>query len=122
MSRLIDFGVEKWSEVVEEADKPVIVEFWHERCSACLEMKPIYEEIAEDIDDVKFTRVNILESKENRKYAIQLGVRSTPTFMIICDGTPIGSLVGIFSKEDLKEQIIKIVDNKESCLMASPLE
>jgi thioredoxin 1 len=122
MSGLIDFGVEKWSEVVEESDEPVIVEFWHERCSACREMKPIYEEISEALDDVKVTRINLLENKENRKYAINLGVRSTPTFMIFCNGTLISSLVGVFSKEELLDQIRKIVENKESCLKASPLE
>jgi thioredoxin 1 len=122
MSGLIDFSVEKWTEVVEDADEPVVIEFWHEKCPACREMKPIYEEISKEIDGVKFTRVNLLENKENRKYAIQLGVRSTPTFMIFCNGTAIGSLVGIFSKEDLKDQITMIVENKESCLMASPLK
>lgn len=123
MSKLIELNAEDWSEVVENSGEPVVVKFWHHKCPACNEMKPIYEEVSEEMGGrLKFAKINLLESAENRKHAIQMGVRSTPTFMILCKGIPIGSLVGVFSAEELKQQLKNIVDNKESCLMATPLE
>ena len=123
MGKIIEFNVEDWDIIIEESSIPVVVEFWHNKCPACEEMKPIYEKVSEEmVDSIKFTKMNLLESRENRKHAIQIGVRSTPTFMIFCSGMSIGSLVGIYKKDDLKDQIKNIVKNKESCLMATPLE
>jgi thioredoxin-like negative regulator of GroEL len=122
MVKIIEFNVDDWDVVIEESYKPVVVEFWHNKCPACEKMKPIYEKISEEMaDSIKFTKMNLLERRENRKHAIQIGVRSTPTFMIFCNGILIGSLVGIYKKEDLKDQIKKIINNKEFCLMATPL-
>ena len=81
MTEPIDIQSSEWAEQVEPEDRPVMVEYWHHKCVACKKMKPIYE--AQPMifgDEIKFTRMNLLESKENRRFAIRGGVRSTPSF------------------------------------------
>jgi len=90
MPELIDIQSSEWAEQVESEDRPVMVEYWHHRCVVCKKMKPIYDAQPEMFrDEIKFTRMNLLESKENRRFAIRGGVRSTPTFILYCKGNSI---------------------------------
>ena len=118
-----DVQVNEWEEEVSESEKPVLVEFWHQKCPACQEMEPVVERLPDKLgDEAKLVRLNVLESKENRVLAIKLGVRSTPTFMILCSGRPIGSLVGERTIEQLTHEINLVLKNKDSCLASTPLE
>ena len=82
MPEPIDIQSSEWAEQVEAEEHPVMVEYWHHKCVACKKMKPVYEAQPGIFgDEIKFTRMNLLESKENRRFAIRAGVRSTPTFI-----------------------------------------
>jgi thioredoxin-like negative regulator of GroEL len=123
MDSLIDIQAEDWEDQVENSDQPVIVEYWHHKCPACQKMMPIYEKMPEIFGDkAKFTRMNLLDSKENRVFAIRQGVRGTPTFKIFCTGREVGEVVGIRNEYELKEEITRVIDYKEACLMSTPLE
>jgi hypothetical protein len=73
-------------------------------------------------DRIRFTRMNLLESRENRTHAIGEGVRSTPTFIMYCEGRPIGVIIGVWEQEDFKEELEKLLRVKDGCLMGTPLE
>ena len=119
----IDIQSSEWMELVESEERPVMVEYWHHKCVACKQMKPIYEAQPELFgNEIKFTRMNLLESKENRKFAIRGGVRSTPTFILYCQGRPVGQIIGSRRTDDFTDEIRALVDNAENCLMATPLE
>ena len=61
---------------------------------------PIIDEIAEELTDVNFYKLNVDESVEVvRKYNIM----SIPTILIFNDGELINQTVGLRSKEELKE-------------------
>ena len=122
MPSVIDIQAADWIKEVDNSEDPVVVEFWHHRCAGCQQMKPIYEKLPSHIEGVKFTRMNLLDSKENRAFAIDLGVRSTPTFIILCDGTPVGIIIGVRTMEEIKAEIMNIVSLADSCLMQTPLE
>ena len=123
MPESIDIQSTDWAEQVESEDTPVMVEYWHHKCVACKQMKPIYEAQPGIFGyEIKFTRMNLLESKENRRFAIRGGVRSTPTFILYCNGRPVGHIIGIREPEEFTDEIRKLMDNAESCLSATPLD
>ena len=110
------------SEVLD-SDKPVVVEYWHNKCPACEEMKPVYEKLEAHVSGkVKITRMNLLESRENRVHAIRQGARSTPTFMIYCGGRPIGAIIGVRALGEMESELGALLRVSDSCLRSTPLE
>ncbi len=86
-------------------------------------MKPIFEKQPKKYgESVKFTKMNLLESKENRVFAIRNGVRSTPTFIVYCEGRPIGQIIGYREPEEFTKELKMIIDHTDSCMRATPIE
>jgi thioredoxin 1 len=109
--------------VVSSSIEPVVVEYWHNKCPACMEMKPVYEALeARLTGKARLVRMNLLENRENRVFAIRQGVRSTPTFMIYCGGAPIGVILGVRILDEMKAEVKALLDVRESCLKGTPLE
>jgi thioredoxin 1 len=122
MPNITDIQAEDWAKVVEQEPHPVVVEYWHHKCVVCKEMKPIFEAQPEKFIDVKFIRMNLLESRENRVFAIKNGVRSTPTFVVYCEGRPIGQIIGQRDPDEFTDELKMIIDNADRCLSSTPLE
>ena len=123
MSNILDFKADDWEKTVFNETRPVVVEYWHDKCVICKEMKPVYESQPEKYgDEVKFTRMNLLESRENRIFAIRNGVRSTPTFIVYCEGRPIGNIIGQREPEEFTDELKKTIEKADSCLKATPLD
>jgi len=66
--------------------------------------------------------MNLLESKENRVFAIRNGVRSTPTFIVYCEGRPVGQMIGQRDSDEFTSELKLIIDNADKCLISTPLE
>ena len=123
MDKIVDIDSQGFEEQVLDSEKPVVVEYWHHKCPSCEEMKPVYARMPGIMGDgIRFTRMNLLESRENRTHAIGEGVRSTPTFIMYCEGRPIGVIIGVWEQEDFKEELEKLLRVKDGCLMGTPLE
>lgn len=123
MSSILDIQADDWEREITQEKRPVVVEFWHHKCVVCKEMKPIFEEQPKKFgESVKFTKMNLLESKENRVLAIRNGVRSTPTFIVYCKGRPIGQIIGYREPEEFTKELKMIIDHTDSCLKSTPIE
>ncbi|MFA9496784.1 MAG: thioredoxin family protein [Candidatus Bathyarchaeota archaeon] len=123
MSSILDIQADDWEREITQEKRPVVVEFWHHKCVVCKEMKPIFEEQPKKYgESVKFTKMNLLESKENRVFAIRNGVRSTPTFIVYCEGRPIGQIIGYREPEEFTKELKMIIDHTDSCMRATPIE
>jgi thioredoxin 1 len=117
---VIDVDVTNWEREVLKSDKIAIVEFWHQRCPWCKQTIPIYDALSQQYEDqMKFTRLNVLIDSENREFAINQGVRGTPTFIFFCEGQPVGTKVGFQTQEQLIQSIEAILDEHQECLTKS---
>jgi len=124
MGQVLEVTVKNWEEEVLNSDKPTLVDFWHKRCPWCIRLNPILEEVSEEYEGkVKFVKLNVLETMENREIAIRYGVMATPTLIFFCAGRPIEGVVGFMSKERLKKLIDDMLErHKESVRQSTKLE
>ena len=84
------------TEVLDESEKTVIVDFWAPWCGPCRIVGPILEEIAsEESDNIKVVKVNV---DENQQYAGQLGVFNIPTMVVYKNGEPVDKIIGAMPK------------------------
>jgi len=117
---VVEVSAETWSEEVLKSDIPVVVDFWHHRCGWCRALNPIYDELSNEYTgQLKFAKLNVLESHENQHIAIQYGVMGTPTLKFFCEGRIVGEIVGYRPKDQLKQEIDKILRQRKECLERS---
>lgn len=95
---VLDVTTADFSEVVENSDIPVLVDFWAPWCGPCQMQGPILEQVAEEDLNAKIVKVNIDEEQE---LARKFNVMSIPTLYIFKDGEPVDQMVGLQSKEAL---------------------
>jgi len=116
MYEVSDVNWKNWNQEILESDRLTLIDFWHEHCPWCLRLNPIIEELAAEYNGkVKFVKLNVLESSENREIAIRHGVMATPTLIFFCAGKPVGEIVGFTSKEHLKRIIDEMLKVHRDC-------
>ncbi len=93
-----DMNKENFQEEVIRSDKPVLVDFWASWCGPCRMVSPIVDEIAQERPDVKVVKVNVDQEQE---LALQFGVMSIPTLVVMKDGKVVNQAVGVRPKEDI---------------------
>lgn len=94
------------SEVREEKDLPVVIDFWGPQCGPCMALKPLYEEMEKEFGDkVKFTAV---DCSTNKRVAMSFRVMGLPTFLFFKDGVEVKRLM---SQDCTAEAIKKEIQN-----------
>ena len=68
------------SEVLNNSDKKVLIDFWAPWCGPCRMVVPLIDEIASEREDIKVVKINI---DENPELANQYNVYSIPTLMVM---------------------------------------
>ncbi len=105
---IIPITQENFSEVVEKASKPVIIDVYAVWCGPCHYMLPIYEEVAEELGSrYVFTKLNVDESQE---LAIKFSISSVPTFIFIKNNTVLEIETGTLTKEALIDTILRLFE------------
>ncbi len=80
----------------------VVVDFFATWCGPCKMLAPIFEELGEELEKVKFVKVDI---DQNSDLVQKFKIVSVPTMKIFKDGEELDTLVGFMPKEVLKNKI-----------------
>lgn len=99
---IIDLTKENFQAEITKSDKPVLVDFWAVWCGPCQMMAPILHELEAEMPDVQIGKVNVDEQMD---LARQFRVVSIPTLIIFKNGQEVQRMVGVTSKEELKEEL-----------------
>ena len=78
----------------------VLVDFYAEWCGPCKMLSPVVDEVAEELSDVSFYKLNVDDSDEIvRRYSVM----SIPTLLVFENGELKNTSVGFKNKEEVKE-------------------
>ena len=94
----------KFSEIIN-GETPTLVDFYAEWCGPCKMMKPILEEVKNDLGD----KINILkiDIDKNNSAASVYQIQSVPTLMLFQNGKTLWRKSGVVAAEELKKLIKK---------------
>ena len=96
MERLTD---ENFDEFVNNAKKPVLVDFFTIWCQPCTILSPILESLEEEFKEkISFAQVNVDGAPQT---ATNLGINQIPTVVLFYKGEPLSGFIGVKSKEEM---------------------
>lgn len=101
--KTLTFTDDSFSDDVLNADQPVLVDFWAPWCGPCRALTPTINALAEEFEGrAKVGKVNV---DENPETAVEYGVRSIPTLLIIHNGEVVDQTMGVVPKEQLASKL-----------------
>lgn len=80
----------------------VLIDCFAEWCGPCKMLSPIIDELAAEIDNCSFYKLNVDDANE---IPIKYGIMSIPTLLLFENGELIKKSVGFKNKDELKEFI-----------------
>jgi len=98
---------DNFKQEVNESKIPVIVDFWASWCGPCQKIGPIFEDLSEEYEGkLIFAKVN---TEEESELASENQIRSIPCLIIFKEGKEADRIIGLMSKEELKQKIDSIL-------------
>ena len=94
----ISVNKNNFNQVVLNSDKPVLIDFWAPWCGPCRMVVPLVEEIAKERSDIKVVKINVDEEQE---LAMQFGVMSIPTLVVMKNGKIVNQVTGARPKAQI---------------------
>ena len=87
-----------FNQEVLNSDKPVLMDFWAPWCGPCRMVVPLVEEIAKERSDIKVVKINVDEEQD---LAMQFGVMSIPTLVVMKNGKIVNQVTGARPKAQI---------------------
>ena len=94
----ISVNKNNFNQEVLNSDKPVLMDFWAPWCGPCRMVVPLVEEVAKERSDIKVVKINVDEEQE---LAMQFGVMSIPTLVVMKNGKIVNQVTGARPKAQI---------------------
>lgn len=96
-----------FDEVINQSDKPVLVDFWASWCAPCRMLGPTIEQVGKEYGDKAIiAKVNVEEEGE---LAQKFGVMSIPNVIIFKNGKAADNSVGVRPKKYYTDSLNKLI-------------
>ena len=89
---------DNFEELVKNSEKPVLLDFWATWCGPCRMVAPVVEEIAAERTDYVVGKINVDEEME---LAMEFGIISIPTLIVLNKGEIVQKVVGYRPKPEI---------------------
>lgn len=99
---VLEVTSESFEKEILKSEKPVLVDFYADWCGPCKMLSPIVDQVAEENGDIKVCRINIDKAED---LAIQYGIMSIPTLVVIKEGEEVSRNVGVIGKSEILEML-----------------
>lgn len=103
---LREFTNENFDTDVLKSDLPVLVDFWAPWCGPCKALGPLIEKIAVEYEGKII--VGKLNVDEASNVASQYSIMSIPSLLLFVNGQVKEQIVGLTTKEKIKEKLDSI--------------
>lgn len=96
---------ENYEAEVLKSNIPVMVDFYAEWCGPCKAIGPVVDEIAKEVEGkAKVVKIDVDQSRD---LAAKYNIMTVPTFLFFKDGTLKETIVGVVSKDELLNNLLK---------------
>ena len=96
----INVNVHNFQDEILRTDKKVLLDFWAPWCGPCRMVAPIVEAIAQDREDIVLGKINV---DEEMALAMEFGVASIPTLVVMKDGKLAAKAIGYRPRADIEK-------------------
>ena len=95
---LIHITKENFDELVLKAPGKVLLDFWATWCGPCKMIAPHLEEIANEDESITIGKIDV---DQEMALALQFGITSIPTFVVMENGKAVKQALGYRPKADI---------------------
>lgn len=89
---------ESFETEVLNSEKTVLIDFYADWCGPCKMLSKVVEQFASENENIKVVKINVDDEQD---LAIEYGVMSIPTLVVIKNGQELNRSVGLISKDDI---------------------
>lgn len=95
---IININKDNFEIEVLNSEKTVLIDFYADWCGPCKMLSRVVEQFANENENIKVVKINVDDEQD---IAIEYGVMSIPTLVVIKNGQEVNRSVGLVSNDDI---------------------